>query len=105
MNYFLWKSLSSLPIVLKPLKQDTMAQQNQNQAQQKSNVNLIIIGKMRKVLIGKGLLIAMCASLVLPACKSHKLCEAYSDSRIQKNHKSGPAFSLNQTSKVHSNHL
>jgi hypothetical protein len=83
-----------------------MAQQNQNRTQSKWNVNLIVIGKMRRALVvGKVLLIAMGASLVLPSCKSHKLCEAYSDSRIQKNHKSGPAFSLNQTSKVHSNHL
>jgi hypothetical protein len=53
------------------------------------------------LLIRKGLLIAIGASLVLPACKSHKHCDAYSNSTIKKHVSTGPVYSMNQHQTQH----
>jgi hypothetical protein len=85
-----------------------MANKKHSSEDQTPGVNLIIIGKLRshffsKVLV-KMVVIAIGASLVLPACKSHKLCEAYSDSRSLKNNTTGSVSSINHTTGVHTNH-
>jgi hypothetical protein len=82
-----------------------MVKQTQPQEEQTPAVNLIIIGKVHKPLLGKLVLALICASLVLPACKSHKLCEAYSYSTPKKEIKAGVVTSTNQSSKVHNNPL
>lgn len=55
-----------------------------------------IIRKAGSFLIRKGLFIAIGASLVLPACKSHKHCDAYSNSTIKKHPGTTSVCSMNQ---------
>jgi hypothetical protein len=77
-----------------------MTHNTRSQADQTTAVKLIIIGRAGKYLLTKGLLIAIGAVLVFPSCKSHKLCEAYSDSRPLKHTKTGSASSTHTTTRV-----
>jgi len=74
------------------------------QDSQLPSVKPIFNNQKARVNLFKGVLIVLGLVLMLPSCKSHKLCEAYSDSRLQKDAKSGAVYSFNETSKAHLNH-
>jgi hypothetical protein len=73
-----------------------MASKPQPTAVQETALKSNIIGKAGRLFIRKSLIIAIGASLVLPACKSHKHCDAYSNSTIRKNLNGSAACSVNQ---------
>jgi hypothetical protein len=71
----------------------------------KPAIKLVIIGHKRRSMVLKGMLMLAGAALLMPSCKSHKLCEAYSSIESKKAVKTGSAFSIYQTQsgqKVHS---
>lgn len=82
-----------------------MASKPQTTAAQGTALNSNIIGKAGRSFLRKSLIIAIGASLVLPACKSHKHCDAYSNSTIRKDLKSGAAFSVNQNKPAHAHNI
>jgi hypothetical protein len=76
------------------------AKRTQGEAIQPVN-HIGIIRKAGSLLIRKGVLIAIGASLVLPACKSHKHCDAYSNSTIKRHGASGSVYSMSQNQAQH----
>jgi riboflavin synthase alpha subunit len=69
------------------------AAKNQFGQAQRSAFQSIGSGKVARFILRKGLIIAIGASLTLPACQSHKLCEAYSNATLKKNKTATPASS------------
>ncbi|MFI5149496.1 MAG: hypothetical protein ACHQRM_07150 [Bacteroidia bacterium] len=64
-------------------------------------IKLVIIGRKRRSMVLKGMLILAGTALLMPSCKSHKLCEAYSSIESKKVIKSGPVFSIYQSQSGH----
>jgi hypothetical protein len=61
----------------------------------KSGVKTGSTGKKARSIVFRSLIIAIGASLTLPSCSSHKLCEAYSNATLKKNKTGGSTFSSN----------
>ena len=77
-----------------------MADQLHTEGTQGPAVKLIVIGKTGTTLLRKGLFIVCAAMLTLPACTSHKRCEAYSSNQKKKNKKHCMAYSYYQAKTV-----
>jgi hypothetical protein len=70
------------------------AEKNQMKHTQESAVKSELSGKTAKGIVRKVLIIAIGASLTLPACTSHKLCEAYSKASPKPVKTGGTIFSV-----------
>ncbi len=74
-----------------------IAGKSQNVQALKSGVQVVLTGKRARSVVFKSLIIALGASLTLPSCSSHKLCEAYSKATPKKDKTGGSVFSSSFT--------